>query len=232
MDPTDSNTLYIAESDPIDAGGWLLKSTDGGAAWNTIWDWTRGLLGALNALVIDPTNAAILYAASDDMYYPAPGDGGLFKSVDGGANWNKTSLGDTAVSALAMDPNNSSTLYAATEGFYVKPKGFHGLFKSSDGGASWVPINKGLEDVIGARLRLTALVVDSSSSNIVYAATSGAGVFRSTDGGATWSPLNDGLRNLDVRVLALAKGGVKTLYAGTGGGVFAMTFDSALLKLE
>jgi photosystem II stability/assembly factor-like uncharacterized protein len=232
MDPTDPNTLYVDESDPIDAGGWLLKTTDGGSTWNTIWDWRRGLEFALNALVIDPTNSATLYAGSDDEYFSAPGVGGLFKSIDGGVNWSKTSLGDTAVSALAMDPTNSNTLYAATENFYSKPKGFRGLFKSTDSGVTWVAINTGLEVVLASRFRLTWLVIDPTDSNIIYAATAGGGIFRTSDGGVTWSPFNDGLGNLDVRVLAFAKGDAKTLYAGTSGGVFAVRFDSPLLTLE
>jgi hypothetical protein len=47
-------------------------------------------------------------------------------------------------------------------------------------------------------------------------------VFKSSDGGATWAPFNDGLTNLDVRVLAIARG---TVYAGTPGGVFKTGAD-------
>jgi len=232
MDPTDPNTLYVDESDVIDGGGWLLKTTDGGSTWKTIWDWQRGLEFALNAIVIDPTNPATLYAGSDDQYFSRPGVGGLFKSIDGGASWSKTSLGDTAVSALAMDPTNSNTLYAATENFYSKPKGFRGLFKSTDSGVSWVAMNTGLEGVLASRFRLTSLVIDPTHSNVIYAATAGGGIFRTSDGGVTWSAFNNGLENFDVRVLAFAKGDAKTLYAGTGGGVFAIRFDSPLLTLE
>ena len=232
MDPTDPNTLYAGESDWLDAGYWLLKSTDGGSTWKTIWDWTRGLESALSALVIDPGNPSVLYAGTDDAYFYTPGPGGLFKSLDGGVNWSKTSLGNVAISALAMDPNDSSTLYAATEAFFTKPKGFRGLFKSTNAGESWVPIGRGLEDVITSRLRMTALAIDPTNSNIIYAATAGGGVFRTSDGGVSWSPFNDDLGNFDVRVLAFAKGDAKTLYAGTGSGVFAIRFDSPLLTLE
>jgi photosystem II stability/assembly factor-like uncharacterized protein len=223
MDSTDPNTLYVGEGDYYDSAYWLLKSTDGGSTWSIIWDRTKGLESGLNALVIDSTNPAILYAGTDDDYSSTPGAGGLFKSVDGGASWSKTPLGDTAVSALAIDPTNSSTLYAAIEGGFIQPRGFRGLFKSTDGGASWVAIKSGLEGVMASRFRVTALVIDQGSANIIYAATSGVGVFRSTDSGATWAPFNNGLGNFDVRVLALAKGDSKTLYAATGGGVFAMT---------
>ena len=42
--------------------------------------------------------------------------------------------------------------------------------------------------------------------------------------GATWQSFNDGLTNLDVRALAIAAGNPKILYAGTSGGVFAISF--------
>jgi len=233
MDPTDPKTLYADESDFLDGGGWLVKTTDGGSTWKTIWDWQRGKEFAFNALVIDPANPATLYAGSDDEYFSAPAVGGLLKSLDGGASWSKTGLGGTAISALAMDPTNSNTLYAATENFYIRPKGFLGLFKSTDGGVSWVAIAKGLEGVAASRFRLTSLAIDPADSNTIYAATAGGGIFRTSNGGVTWSPFNDGLGNVDVRVLAFANGGAKTLYAGTGRGVFAMKFDSPpLLTLE
>ena len=64
MDPGHPNTIYAAEAED---GAWLRKSTDGGANWNTVWDWTRGMESHLNALTIDPTNSAILYAGLGDF---------------------------------------------------------------------------------------------------------------------------------------------------------------------
>src|SRR5262249_23203022 len=61
MDSTDPNTLYVGESDLLDAGYWLEKSTDGGSTWRSIW---KGLKSGLNALVIDPTDPTILYAGT------------------------------------------------------------------------------------------------------------------------------------------------------------------------
>jgi photosystem II stability/assembly factor-like uncharacterized protein len=97
--------------------------------------------------------------------------------------------------------------------------------KSTDGGETWTAINRGFEGVLASRFRLTSLVIDPTNSNIIYAATTGGGIFRTSDGGVTWSAFNDGLGNFDVRVLAFAKEDAKTLYAGTGGGVFAIRLD-------
>jgi hypothetical protein len=78
---------------------------------------------------IDPTSSNIVYAG---------GDGGIYKSVDGGATWSPAVLLTTPVIALAVDPAAPSTVYAGTFD--------QGVLKSSDDGASWAPAATGLPD--------------------------------------------------------------------------------------
>jgi photosystem II stability/assembly factor-like uncharacterized protein len=94
------------------------------------------------------------------------------------------------------------------------------MFKSTDSGATWTPINEGLGEVVATRAPMNALVLDPDSGTL-YLATSGYGVFKSSDGGATWTPWNEALAHLDVRLLALVRGG-SALYASTPAGVFKM----------
>ena len=63
----------------------------------------------INALAIDPTTPATLYAGT---YY-----GGVFKSTNGGGNWGaiNTGLTTTQVVALAIDPATPTTVYAGTK---------------------------------------------------------------------------------------------------------------------
>jgi photosystem II stability/assembly factor-like uncharacterized protein len=228
LDPADPNTIYVAEAED---GWWLLKSTDGGANWNTIWDWTRGMESALRALAIDPTNSSTLYAGMGNFGQTTFGSNfsGLMKSTDGGESWVNLGLTQGAVTVLAINPVDPRVLYAATEDLQAVPPGFRGLFKSTDSGASWFPINDGLESLINTRYRISALVISRVNPNLLYAGTAGAGVLRSVDGGATWTPFNDGLANLDIRVLALGSGEPKTLYAGTPGGVFKIVDEGGSL---
>ena len=153
IDPIDPMVLYLQETDTEDQIFTLLKSTDGGANWNTLWDWPR-LAAGVNALLIDPTNPSILYAGLDG--------GGLFKSTDGGATWNGAGLADKTISTLAMDPADPSVIYAATG---------DGLFMSKDGAADWTA-NNGPGSA-------TALAI---APGVLYAGTAGSGVYRSTDG--------------------------------------------------
>jgi hypothetical protein len=154
LDPGNPETIYVAEAED---GAWLRKSADGGKNWNTVWDWTRGMESHLNALAIDPTNSAILYAGLSDFsqFLGSSTVSGLMKSVDGGATWSNLGLTGTAVTLLVVDPSDPSVIYASTEGLLSEPRGFRGLFKSTDSGVSWAAINDGLESLLDSRFRIT-----------------------------------------------------------------------------
>jgi uncharacterized protein (TIGR03437 family) len=226
MDPADSDTLYLGETEAEDGFYSLLKSTDGGANWSSIWNAANGLHSGLNTLAIDPVTPTTLYAGVGDSGFK-PGTTGVFKSTDGGASWNVTSLKDTAVTVLTIDRTDPSILYVGTQGIYTKPDGFRGLFKSTDGGATWAAINDGLTSLVGGGATITSVVIAPNHSNIVYAATSGDGVYKSTDGGGNWVRFNDGLTNLNIRALAIVPGTQTTLYAATPGGVFRAVDDTS-----
>jgi photosystem II stability/assembly factor-like uncharacterized protein len=201
VDPDDSNTLYVAESDVVDGSSSLQKTADGGVTWSYVLQSDEFYF---QALAIDPANPTTIYAGTT---------GGLQKTTDGGANWSDIGL-HAGVTALAIDPVHTNVVYAAVNSA--------GLFKSADGGASWSAINTGLESLTDTRAPVTALAFDPANSDVVFAGTSGNGVFRSADGGAHWTAFNDRLGNLDVQVLATAPGTADTLYASTQGGLFAI----------
>jgi photosystem II stability/assembly factor-like uncharacterized protein len=172
LDPGTEGTLYAA------AGASLFKSTDGGLTWAAL---SAPPPCCVSALVIDPQNAATIYAVS--------GAAGIFKSPDGGGSWSPANsglpvdnAGNVGVTSLAMNPQDSSTLYAG-----IGRQGA-GLFQSTDGGASWTPASPGLPD--GA---VMALALDPQSPNTIYVSTLTSGVFQSMDGGATWASINNGL---------------------------------------
>jgi photosystem II stability/assembly factor-like uncharacterized protein len=213
IDPTDPKTLYVSESDFLDGGYWLRKSSDGGVTWAYVWN--RYDFG-VDSLVIDPKNNSTLFAGTSS---------GVFKSTDGGATWISPAQ-QFGVGALAIDPVHPGIVYAVANQAYpaagsVLP--FWGLLKTSDGGATWSAMNNGLASVIDSGSAINALAISPDDTKVVYAATAGYGVFRSLDGGANWAPLNEGLTNLDVRLLALAPSAANVLYAGTTGGMFAIT---------
>jgi photosystem II stability/assembly factor-like uncharacterized protein len=69
--------------------------------------------------------------------------------------------------------------------------------------------------------RVTAIVVDPTDSNTVYAGTAQGGVWKTSDRGATWTPQNDNNISLAIGALAMDPSNHLVLYAGTGEGNFA-----------
>jgi photosystem II stability/assembly factor-like uncharacterized protein len=69
--------------------------------------------------------------------------------------------------------------------------------------------------------RVTAIVVDPTDSNVIYAGTAQGGVWKTSDGGAMWTPQNDNNVSLAIGALAMDPSNHLVLYAGTGEGNFA-----------
>ncbi len=190
-------------------GEGLFGSTDGGRSWRPL-----GPPGPVHVgtLAISPADAAVVYAGVWGSKAR-----GLYKSTDGGNSWQRlTDVLDIDVGAIALDPENPTTVYISQGG----------VLKSTDGGASWQPANSGLPRQrfkqhtgkwITYTVDVTALAIDPTHPETLYAATGWRGIFQSTDAGKHWHPFNAGLTNHDVRALALDATG-QTLYAGTAGG--------------
>jgi hypothetical protein len=73
---------------------------------------------------------------------------------------------------------------------------------------------------------VSSLVIDPANPSTLY--VNGNGVFRSTDAGVTWKAVNTGLTTFDVNSLAIDSQDTRTVYAGTAGGVFVITFEDDL----
>src|ERR1019366_3169723 len=145
----------------------LWKNADSGATWAPIDDLPFALV---RALVVDPSNPNTLYAATGDL--------GVFKSLDGGVNWTRSSTGiaGTNIQALAIDPAHPQTLYAATApADAASPSA---VYKTVDAANRWT-----LAD--SPPISIAQLAVDAKNSNIVYEI--GGTIRKSTDGGVTWT---------------------------------------------
>ena len=143
--PKNSELVYVAvQGDQYKASKdrGVYKSDDGGKNWKKVL-YINEHSGA-SGLSIDQNNPRILYASFwDHQRKPwqmrSGGDGsGIFKSVDGGENWEKLSkglpekMGKTDVSVSGA---NSKIVYVLAEA----EKG--GLFRSNDGGKSFKRVN-------------------------------------------------------------------------------------------
>ncbi|MCA9727602.1 MAG: hypothetical protein KC729_07960, partial [Candidatus Eisenbacteria bacterium] len=180
--PTITNRMWIGA-----ASGGIWRSDDAGGSWTPVDDFLPSL--AVTSLVMDPTNANVLYAGTGEGFYnfdAAPG-AGIFKSTDGGANWSQlTSTNNTTfryVNRLAHHPSVSGTLWAACRD--------GGIRKTTDGGVSW-------SLVLSTPSPACDVKVQASNGNRVLAGSTGflpdlfGSAWLSTDGGASWSEQTTG----------------------------------------
>jgi photosystem II stability/assembly factor-like uncharacterized protein len=134
------------------AGCGVFKSVDAGKTWKHM-----GLAGThtIPRIVIHPKNPNIVYVAASGHEWTDNPERGVYKSTDGGKNWDKILYINEQTGAidLVMHPDDPNTLYAATWQRIRKrwndPRnengaGGSGIFKTTDGGANWKPMNKGL----------------------------------------------------------------------------------------
>lgn len=216
--PTDYSTLWVT-----DAYAGAHQSTDGGLTWKSMNSGITARTGysgdaiPIFSLTIDPNNPEILWAGTQGMR-------GVFKSDDGGKNWEETDRGveerpGTEVRSFTVEPGNSNVAYMG--GNYrpdprkLEERGF--IYKTVDGGKQWTKI---LEP--GALVRW--IIVDPIDTRVLYASTGifdriavkPEGILKSVDGGVTWSNINDGLTSLSVGGLAMHPNNSQFLFATTG----------------
>jgi hypothetical protein len=159
---------------------------------------------AIFALAMDPTNSAIIYAASRTLVY---------KSTNGGGTWGAgTGVGVADYNGLAVARTNPNILYATGGGT---------VYKSTDAGATWNPTNLA-NNFGGIAFSRHGLAVDPTNANVVYVGTTRASdsaceVFKTTDGGATW--VGTGLPVSSAIAIAINPQNPNVVYAGTFNGV-------------
>jgi photosystem II stability/assembly factor-like uncharacterized protein len=179
----------------------LYKSVDGAQQWTNN---TTGLNQDVNALAVDPTTPATVYAGTSS---------GVYLSTDGGAHWQRPAnagLSFPNFISLAVDPSAPATLYSGLVN--------GGFYKSADRGESWTQIT--LNSFAPA---VREILFDPANTSTIYLGTS-AGLYKSADGGATWTLYKTGLTNTNLQTLAIDPLTPANLYAGTfGGGLFKST---------
>ena len=131
------------------------------------------------------TNGARLYARTDV--------GGVFKSDNGGENWQfisgyATTLSGLYIQGLAIHPSNNNTVYIACGTSYRTTDESRGVWKTTDGGNSWIHVLQnvnfsGNDDI---RWGGECITIDPVNPEIVYAGGRESGVYKSTNGGASW----------------------------------------------
>jgi len=189
------------------AGGGIWKSQNGGQSFSPVFD---KYCQSIGALAIEPGNAKVVYAGtgeSNTRNSVSIGEG-LYKTTDGGSNWQKIGLDSTErISKIIIDPSEKKTIWVAAPGPLWKSSPHRGLYKSVDGGKSWtkilyVNVETGCAD-IAMHPQKTNVILASfwQFRRKPYAFNSGgpgSGLYKTEDGGKSWIKLTNGLPEGDL----------------------------------
>ena len=196
---SDPNVIYAGMGEacirPVmtSHGDGVYRSTDAGDTWSHIGlDESR----TISQVIVHPKNSDLVYVAVQGDQYTNSKNRGIYRSFDGGENWEKVLYVNehAGASGLSMDRTNPRILYASFWDHQRKPWQMRsggegsGIYKSIDGGNTWEKLTKGLPDKMGK----TDVSVSGANSKRVYviAEAEKGGLFRSDDGGKSFKRMN------------------------------------------
>ena len=200
-------TIYAAT-----ASGGLWRTVNEGTTWEPLFE--NGPSTAIGDVALAPSDANIIWIGTGEanIFRSSQAGCGVYKSVDGGKNWQHMGLTDTyTIPRIIIHPKDPDTVYVAASGHEWTQNNERGVYKTVDGGKTWQKIL-----FIDGETGAIDLAMDPGDSEILYAAVwqrtrlkwndprngpqSGkSGIFRSKDGGKNWQPINQGLPQAKFR---------------------------------
>ena len=206
-DPHDTDALYCGVEPAA-----LFKSADGGDTWSLergLFDhphrtkWMPGGGGlCLHTIVPDASNR--------DRMWIAISTGGVYRTEDGGKNWQPRNQGIRApfmppdqqypefgqcVHKVVSHPSNPDRMFLQHH---------WGVYRSEDAGDSWQDIGKGLPSDFGFAMEMdpadanTVYIIPIESDEFRCTPEAKLRVYRTRDGGGSWEPLSAGLPQQDA----------------------------------
>ncbi len=157
------------------AGTGVYLSKDNGKNWQHLGLAESHHIGDIKLHPTDPNTAWV--AVLGHLYSPNE-ERGVYKTSDGGANWQRTLFvnNQTGCIDLAMHPADPTTLYAAMwqrnrEAWKFEESGpASGIYKSVDGGTTWNKISgAGSGFMEGDKIGRIGLTAFPGNANLIYA---------------------------------------------------------------
>ena len=202
IDPNDPAVVWVGTGEnnsqrSVSFGDGVYKSVDGGDSWTKM-----GLEESehIGNIIVDPRDSDVVYVAAHGPLWRSGGDRGLYKTSDGGENWERILhvSDDTGIAEVRQHPTDPDVLLASA---YQRRRHVwtlinggpeSGLYRSDDGGESWTEIEQGLPKVDMGRI---GMCISPADPEVVYAIVDAAldkgGFFRSTDRGRSWERRSD-----------------------------------------
>jgi len=204
--PSNPQVIYVGSGEAdmrssISTGNGMYKSTDGGKNWAHI-----GLTDSqhIGRILVDPKDPnKVFVAALGHAYGPNP-ERGVYRSNDGGKNWQRILFKDENTGAidLAFEPGNPQTIYASLWqtrrppwSVYAPSKGpGSGLYRSNDGGDRWEQLTgNGLPSEGLGRIGI-AIAPSNPQRIYLIADAKDGGLYRSDDGAQNWKRVSNDRR--------------------------------------
>jgi len=227
IDPRDSNTVLVAAQGPLFGPGGdrgLYKTTDGGATWKAILSISENT--GVTDVAADPRNFDVLYAAAyqrrrhTSIIVAGGPESAIYKSTDGGANWNKLTEGIPTVDkgriALAISPQKPDVIYATIT--TARQNRQSGFYRSEDGGAHWTKMN---DYIVQDPEYYGEIYADPFQFDRVY--TMDMAIHVTSDGGKTL-PVAGWQIHSDNHAITFDPGDANHILVGNDGGLYE-TYD-------
>lgn len=194
LDPNDPNVLWVGTGEDVGGrhvgyGDGVYRSRDGGGSFEKL-----GLEASehIARILIDPRNSDVVFVAAQGPLWTPGGERGLFRSRDGGANWEAVLTAGpwTGVTDVVFDPRDPDVLYAATHQRHRSVAALinggpeTAIHKSTDGGTTWRKLERGLPPEDKGKI---GLAVSPQRPDVIYATIELAG-----RKGGTWVSENRG----------------------------------------
>jgi len=196
--PSSPNMIYVGSGEAdmrssISYGNGMYKSTDAGKSWTRIG---LGDARQIGRVLIDPRDANLVYVAALGHPYGPNSERGVFRSKNGGKNWQKILFHDENTGAidLAFEPGNPKVIYAALWQTRRPPWSIYppangpgsGLYRSADGGDHWEQVSgHGLPSEGLGRMGIAFAPSNAKRIYLIVDAKE-PGLYRSDDGGQNW----------------------------------------------
>lgn len=190
--PTNHNIVFVAaigQAFQANMERGVYRTRNGGGSWEQVL-FLSDTTGFVD-LEFMPSNPEIVYAAAwraerkPWTIISGGAENGIYKSVDGGTTWQKSSKGLPALMGkidLAVSPANPSLLYALVEA----PGTEGGLYASSDQGKSFVQVSS--EPGLTQRaFYYNNVDADPQHAEVIH--VNSQRYFKSTNGGRSWTNL-------------------------------------------
>jgi len=202
LDPSNPHTIWVGTGEnnnqrSVAYGDGVYRSLDGGKSWKNMGLENSEHIGMIK---VHPANSNVVYVAAYGPLWSAGGDRGLYKTTDGGENWELILEIDehTGINEIHLDPQNPDVMYATAHQrrrhvyTYISGGPGSAIYKTTDGGENWRKLTSGLPGVNMGRIGMAVSPVNSDVLYAIIEAEDGkGGFFRSTDRGESWNKQND-----------------------------------------